>query len=208
MNGTGPALAAQIYILQYGLEFSQGYITAVNYDGSLQIQDGPLVRVNDPNGVFGAASAPVPFFKADDESPSVTAFSGFPMCIPRSEDDNLCPLSNRPDGGTGLRSFQAPDPLIAAPFLVGDFISYSGVKTSNGEIAAYEIITMNLEVTTTGAPSYIRVEEAQIGIFSSDTSAEIQETRVSSGWNFLPGFYPHVLSIRRLLNAKTCNIVQ
>lgn len=151
----------------------------MNFDGSLQIQDGPLVRINDPNGIFGAASAPVPFFKADDESPSVVAFSGFPMCIPRSADDSLCSLSNRPDGGSGARSFQAPDPLVASPFLVGDFITYSGVKTSSGEIAAYEIVAMNLEITTTGAPSYIRVEEAQIGVFSSDTEAEIQETRVS-----------------------------
>ncbi|KAJ4390894.1 hypothetical protein N0V93_004493 [Gnomoniopsis smithogilvyi] len=177
VNGSGAALAAQIYLLQYGLEFNQGYITAVNYDGSLQIQDGPLIRVNDPNGVFGAAAAPIPFFVADDESPSITAFSGFPMCIPRSEYDILCPLSNRPDGGIGARSFQAPDPLVAAPFLVGDFISYSGVKTSNGEIAAYEVVTENLAITTTGAPSFIRVEEALVGVYTSNTNAEIQETR-------------------------------
>lgn len=179
VNGSGQALAAQIYLSQFGLEFNQGYITAVNYDGSLQIQDGPLVRINDPNGVFGIASSTIPFFVADDESPSVQAFSGFPMCIPRSEDDELCPLSNRPDGGVGARSFLAPDALVAAPFMVGDFIAYSGVETSNGEIAAYEITVMNLEITTTGAPSYIRVEEAQIGIFSSNGDAEIQETRVS-----------------------------
>lgn len=139
-----------------------------------------MVRVNDPNGVFGVATAPIPFFVADDQSPSVTAFSGFPMCIPRSEDDALCPLSNRPDTGIGVRTFQAPDPLVAAPFLVGDFISYSGVKTSTGEIAAYEIVTMNLAITTTGAPSYIRVEEALIGVYTSSTNAEIQETRVST----------------------------
>ncbi|KAJ4415046.1 hypothetical protein N0V82_007562 [Gnomoniopsis sp. IMI 355080] len=177
VNGSGAALAAQIYLLQYGLEFNRGYITAVNYDGSLQIQDGPLVRVNDPNGVFGAAAAPIPFFVADDESPSVTAFSGFPMCIPRSESDTLCPLSNRPNGGNGTRRFQAPDPLVAAPFLVGDFISYSGIKTSNGEIAAYQVIVENLEITTTGTPSYIWVEEALIGVYTSNGNAEIQETR-------------------------------
>lgn len=141
---------AQINIAQFGLEFSQGYITAVNTDGSLQIQDGPLVRINDPNGVFGTAFSSVPFFKADDESPSVTSFSGFPMCIPRSTNDVLCPLTNRPNAAAGAaasRLFQAPDPLIAAPFIVGDFISYSGVKTSAGVIAAYEIVAENVAIT-------------------------------------------------------------
>lgn len=73
VNGTGAPLAAQIYIAQFGLEFNQGYITAVNYDGSLQIQDGPLVRINDPNGVFGAPLSDIPFMVADDESPSVVS---------------------------------------------------------------------------------------------------------------------------------------
>lgn len=73
VNGSGESMAAQIYIAQYGLEFNQGYITAVNNDGTLQIQNGPLVKVNDPNGVFGAPSSDIPFMVADDESPSVVS---------------------------------------------------------------------------------------------------------------------------------------
>lgn len=173
----GQSLAAQIYLWELSLELNQGYITEINTDGTMQILNGPLIRVNDPNGVFGAASdGGVPFFKADDESPSVVAFSGFPMCIPRSDDDELCPSSNRP---AGEFRFQAPDPLAMVPFAVGDFVSYSGVKNAAGELVCYEIVAMNVEVTTTGKPSYVRVEEALVGVFSDNGNAEIQETRVS-----------------------------
>lgn len=175
VNGT--SIAAQIYLWQYQLEFSQGYVTAVNSDGTMQIQNGPVIRINDPNGVFGVASdGGIPFFVADDESPSVTAFSGFPMCVPRSEDDALCPSSNRP---ADQRTFQAPDALLMVPFVVGDYLNYAGVQNAAGEIVCYEIIAMNVQVTTTGNPSYIRVEEAQVGVYSNNSDAEIQETRVS-----------------------------
>lgn len=175
VNGT--SLAAQIYLWQIQLEVSQGYVTAVNHDGTMQILNGPLIRANDPNGVFGAASdGGVPFFQADDQSPSVTSFSGFPMCVPRSGDDELCPASNRP---TGERTFQAPDPLVMVPFAVGDYLYYSGVQNSAGEVACYEIMAQNVQVTTTGNPSYIRVEDQQIGVYSNNSNAEIQETRVS-----------------------------
>lgn len=176
VNGT--SIAAQIYLWEFATELSQGYISEINFDGTMQIQNGPVIRVNDPNGVFGAASdGGVPFFKADDESPSITAFSGFPMCIPRSEDDELCPASNRPVDS--FFNFQAPDPLVMVPFAVGDFVTYSGVKNAAGEIVCYEIVAMNVEVTTTGNPSYVRVEEALVGVYSDNANAEIQETRVS-----------------------------
>lgn len=170
-------MAAQIYLWQYQLEFNQGYVTAVNYDGTMKIQNGPVIRINDPNGVFGVASdGGIPFFVADDQNPSVTSFSGFPMCVPRSAEDALCPSSNRP---AGQMTFQAPDPLVMVPFRVGDYLNYAGVKNAAGEIVCYEIITMNVQVTTTGNPSYVRVEAAQIGVYSNNSNAEIQESRVS-----------------------------
>jgi hypothetical protein len=42
-----------------------------------------------------------PHMTADDQSPSITSFSGFPMCIPRNSTDPLCPLKNRPFRGPG-----------------------------------------------------------------------------------------------------------
>lgn len=65
-------------------------------NGLLTVSGGPQIRINDPNGVFGVPYTLNPFFTADDENPSIQAFSGFPMCIPRSATDALCPASNRP----------------------------------------------------------------------------------------------------------------
>lgn len=82
---------------------SSGFIESLNYtDGSMQIRNGPLLRINDPNGVFSVGYQGDEFMTADDQSPSITSFSGFPMCIPRNETDPLCPLSNRPFNGQGI----------------------------------------------------------------------------------------------------------
>ncbi|KAK3311810.1 hypothetical protein B0H66DRAFT_571402 [Apodospora peruviana] len=117
---------------------------------------------------------------ADDVNPSVSSFSGFPMCVPRSANDTLCPLSNRPTVGTSTtprRIFQAPDPLVMAPFLVGDFIVYRGFRTPANQIVAFEIIAWNVQITTTGAPTYIRIEETLVGVYTNDPNGEVAETR-------------------------------
>jgi hypothetical protein len=82
-------------IQEFTMEINQGYIDAINFDGSMQIRNGPIIRINDPNAVFSAGYS-YPFMVCDDKSPSVSAYSGFPMCVPRSSNDTLCPLSNRP----------------------------------------------------------------------------------------------------------------
>ncbi|KAK4169624.1 hypothetical protein QBC43DRAFT_283177 [Cladorrhinum sp. PSN259] len=177
----GVPLAGQIFVQQFAFEFNQGYIEQVNLDGTLKIKDGPIVRLNDPNAVFSSGYS-TPFMVVDDVSPSVSAFNGFPMCIPRNTSDPLCPMSNRPTV-TGqptnyLRSFQAPNPLVMAPFVPGDFIDYRGYKNAAGEIVAFEVVVGNLAITTTSpAPTYMRVELALIGIYNNDPTAEIHETR-------------------------------
>ncbi|KAF2797557.1 hypothetical protein K505DRAFT_298215 [Melanomma pulvis-pyrius CBS 109.77] len=174
----GQAIAAQIGVAaQFSLEASQGYIDAVNIaDGSIKIRGGPTVRINDPEGIFGKVNTVAPLFTADTENPSVSAFSGFPMCIPRSDADDKCPQSNRPDGAT---NFAAPDPLAMVPFRVGDFIEYSGLKLG-AEILAYAITAINVQVTTTASstvPNYIRVEDALIGVFDSAANVEMADIR-------------------------------
>lgn len=77
------------------MEINQGHISEVNFDGTMKIVNGPTIRINDPNAVFSAGYS-YPFMVADDVSPSVSSFSGFPMCVPRSSNDTLCPMSNRP----------------------------------------------------------------------------------------------------------------
>jgi len=91
----GNPLAAQIIISEFAMEWNQGYIEQINFDGSMKIRDGPIIRINDPNAVFTAGYS-YPFMVSDDKSPSVCAYSGFPMCVPRSANDTLCPTSNRP----------------------------------------------------------------------------------------------------------------
>jgi hypothetical protein len=156
----GQAIAAQIQIAQFLVEFNEGYIESVNIaDGSMKLVSGPTIRINDPDAVYSKGFTGASLFAADAENPTISSFSGFPMCIPRSANDPLCPSSNRPAGSA---TFQAPNPLVMAPFLAGDYIQFSGIKDpATGEIWAYNIVAVNVEITTTASatvPNYIRIE--------------------------------------------------
>jgi hypothetical protein len=104
----GTPIAAQISIAQTSLAAASGYIDSVNYDGRIVLKSGQTLRINDPNAVFSSGYTASPFFTADDKNPSVSSFSGFPMCVPRNGTDPLCPSINRPT--IGLPS-KAPQPL-------------------------------------------------------------------------------------------------
>ena len=96
----GVSIAAQISISQFALEASQGFIESTSFDGSIKIRDGPTIRISDPEGVYGTAfnsGVPFAFMTADTENPSISSFSGFPMCVPRNASDAACPISNRPN---------------------------------------------------------------------------------------------------------------
>ncbi|KAI6354676.1 hypothetical protein MCOR25_008499 [Pyricularia grisea] len=171
----GEQLVGQIVIYQFFENLASGYIESVNMtDGSLQLRNGPKVRINDPNGVFSVGYSGFPQFTADDVNPSITSFSGFPMCIPRNTTDPLCPMSQRQFTGAGI--FTAPDPLVMAPLQAGDFITYAGVR-KNGEILAFNIVVNNVQIQTTGNLAYVRVELALLGIDNPSPNAEITPTR-------------------------------
>ncbi|OAL05380.1 hypothetical protein IQ06DRAFT_372842 [Phaeosphaeriaceae sp. SRC1lsM3a] len=173
----GTVLAGQISIAQrFGLESSQGYITAINADGSLDISGGVKIRVNDPDGLFGPKVETAPMWVADTSSPSVTSFSGFPMCIPYSGNTETCLSSNR---GTG-QSFNPPDPLRMVPLKVGDFITYSGLRAGTSEMLVSEIVCISLHITTQASstiPNYIRVEEFLVGVPDTANNVEFAEIR-------------------------------
>lgn len=168
----GEARAGQIVVAPgLSMRTGAGYIESLTTD-TMKIRGGPTLRLNDPNGVFGKVSNPNPFFPVDDENPSVSAFSGFPMCLPRSADDAKCPQSNRPDGAT---NFKAPDSKAMVPIRVGDFFTYTGIK-SGGEILVYEMSATNVQVTTTASdtdPNYIFVEDALVGVFDNNANVEV-----------------------------------
>lgn len=114
------------------------------------------------------------------------------MCVPRvnpaTGDDPLCPKKNRPMSGGAPRqifTFGAPpvasgqpDPMLMAPFMVGDFVSYSGAWVSGDTIAAYSM-EANLGIFTAPGtqPAFLSVEDARWGIIGNP-GGEIGETRV------------------------------
>ncbi|KAK1777202.1 hypothetical protein QBC45DRAFT_417434 [Copromyces sp. CBS 386.78] len=183
----GP-IAGQISISQFGTSFGRGVISSVSHDGSITLSDGgPKLRINDPNGVYSAGYTSQPFFTADDQNPSISSFSGFPMCVPRNASDPLCPASNRPtvSGGGTLTSgkqgtFTAPDPMVMAPLVPGDMIEYGGVyvAAAGGEMLVYSLVATNAQILTPATfPPFIRMEDVLIGVYSADANAEVAQTR-------------------------------
>ena len=119
-----------------------------------------------------------------DVADNIIAFSGFPMCVPRSSSDPKCPSSNRLSGKT---SFDAPDPLTMAPLLPGDYIEFEGIKVG-GEIIAYGMVAPSVQILTPSGPTYVRVEEAIIGVFDTQNNGvvEFADSRVI-GYSSTPG---------------------
>ena len=134
----GRYIAGLIFISQQNLNIGQGTITAIDFhNGELQIASaGPTpsiarVKINDPLGRFGnshgapgsnAALIEPAYdqrFSIDEESATIHAATGYPMCIPRSDpfydaDDPLCPQSNRPRS-PDCASLTIPFPAFAMP---------------------------------------------------------------------------------------------
>ncbi|KAK5734173.1 hypothetical protein LTR17_009156 [Elasticomyces elasticus] len=171
----GVAIAGIVQLSQFALEANTGTIESLAFDGTIKMTGGQTVRINDPNAVYSAGYTANPLFTADDVNPSITAYSGFPMCVPRSANDAKCPGSNRP---AGQNTFTAPDSLTMAPFLPGDFIEFKGIR-SGSEILAISMVATSVQILTTGMPPYIRVEDAIIGVFDGQplTAVEFAESR-------------------------------
>ena len=65
----------------------------------------------------------------------------------------------------------APNPLVMAPLLAGDYIQFQGIKGTNGEFWAYNIVAVNVLITTAASntvPNYIRVEVITLDVTSGD----------------------------------------
>jgi hypothetical protein len=81
------------------LEFNQGFIQSVGTDGAIKIVGGPTIRISDPEGVYGpnsgTAGTAFEFFTSDTENPSISSFSGYPMCVPYAGNADRCPPTNR-----------------------------------------------------------------------------------------------------------------
>lgn len=74
--------------------------------------------------------------------------------------------------------------MVMAPFVVGDYIEYTGYK-SGSEVICIEITATSVQIitgatSTNGKPAYIRMEDLNIGVFSNDPNAETGQSKVGS----------------------------
>ncbi|KAI5837649.1 hypothetical protein DFP73DRAFT_487084 [Morchella snyderi] len=201
----GVYIAGLVYISQKFGHTVNGFITAIDYasgvmyvggawpDASNPAPTGTRVIINDPVGRFGRVYDAWPLMTADTDNPSIRAATGFPMCLPRTNpattDDPLCPSKNRPKNTNGIPlsvyQFEAPpvaagrpDPNFFTPFMVGDYITYSGVYVDTNLVAAYSIEANLGFYTAPGTkPVYLAVTEAQFGIVGNP-AGEFAQTRV------------------------------
>lgn len=171
-NGTSDQyIAGLIDIAQQGLNSGAGFINFIDYTvGEMRVggkivldaagkalnvldaaNPGTRVRINDPVGRYGRINSPDKRFTVDADNPTITAGTGFPMCLPDSDPagatpDVRCPQGNRPLDGAGnpVQTITMPDPAsvghplallpdprIQVPMAVGDYISFSGTLVTD-----------------------------------------------------------------------------
>ncbi|MEI7618251.1 MAG: hypothetical protein WCK14_06475 [Actinomycetota bacterium] len=203
-NRVGAAyIAGLVHVSQQELNAGAGYINFINYtDGSFEVGGtlgvsgtGTRVRINDPlvagttTGRFGRPSVGDARFQVDQDNPTITAGTGYPMCIPRvtadpniapNADDPLCPRTNRPLDATGAFSISftmnnpnslplggANDPRLQAPMEVGDFVTFSGNTQLDavGKFVAAHTVTNNAAIYTVPGvdPAYVSVDVSLLG---------------------------------------------
>ncbi|KAG9755127.1 hypothetical protein KCU59_g74, partial [Aureobasidium melanogenum] len=152
--------------------------------GTMKIKGGPTIRINDPNGT--TRTLPLQHSAA---SRCVSQGLRLTRCVLRpiaQQDKAPCKPILGPVNTTFMLTTdsQAPDPLKMAPFQVGDYLEYSGINVG-GTIVCYSIVAPNVQITTSGAPTYIRVEDAIIGIFDGTTTSEFGDSRFTQSMSTL-----------------------
>ena len=206
----GTHVAGLLFISQQSLHAGQGFITAINFaTGEVTVDGTTRVKPNDPIGRFSVGfpggSSPDSRFTIDEDNPTVRASSSYPMCIPRSSDDALCPQKNRPlspvDGVTHLGLFTmpaaastptpagVPDPYLMAPFELGDYVTYNGILAddANGTyVLAHTMIAEATVLTAPGTvPAYTAIDVLLMGTTTRAVAAGLEgatRTRVE-GWS-------------------------
>jgi hypothetical protein len=182
---------------------------------------GTRVKVNDPIGRFAPAYALDPRFTIDEDNPTIRTETGYPLCFPHvnpaTADDPLCPQRNRPiNPATGFPQsiFIMQDPgtppqmalpahgpangtnsYIAAPFELGDYITYAGTRMKDGPepsagplpaggmastyIAAHTIIANIGLFTAPGTvPAYVATDVMLLGVGGAPIAGLPQEATV------------------------------
>jgi len=219
-------IAGLITMSQQSLNGGQGFINFMDYaNGEMRVggamgspTTGTRVKVNDPSGRFAPVYSIDPRFTIDNENPTVATETGYPMCFPHSNpavlDDPLCPQRNRPiDPVTGfpqtIFTMQPPgakpgpaagtNAWVAAPFEVGDYVSFAGTLMKDGPqpsagpppvagvsatyIAAHTV-TANVGIFTTPGtnPAYVGLEFSLLGVGGLPIGGLAQEAAVRTAF--------------------------
>ncbi|KAJ7671461.1 hypothetical protein DFH06DRAFT_1366430 [Mycena polygramma] len=191
----GNMVAGLVYIAQEAFQSLQGVITSIDFpSGRFVVNNALTLVLNDPTATYSHAYTDNPLWSVDNFNPSVRSSTGFPLCIPRNSTDSQCPLTNRPLNGKNYATTWtfadpakltkgAPDARIMVPLAVGDYITFSGIKTLNAgksELAVYSL-EANLGIYTTPGtkPAYITVESVNYGVPDPSAAVEVGETRAT-----------------------------
>ncbi|HSB79019.1 MAG TPA: hypothetical protein VLM91_09535, partial [Candidatus Methylomirabilis sp.] len=189
-------IAGLMFLAQSSLQSGQGFINFIDLTtgmfevgGQINVPGtGQRVLINDPAGKFGRAPDPTlvdPRFTIDENNPTVRSETGYPMCIPRSAVDALCPQTNRPTDATSPSGFAmvfaypavanvvagGADPRLMAPFEVGDYVTYSGILVNDPApatttyIAAYQVIAnVGLYTAPGDSLAYVATDVMLLGV--------------------------------------------
>ena len=123
--GSPQRIAGLVSITQEDLNNGEGFINFIDYatgeirvGGDIGVLNGARLKINDPFGRFGRVNGPYGDsgadtqdvrFAVDDGNPTITAETGYPLCIPRTVAvDPLCPETNRPTTGANIVGTAVP----------------------------------------------------------------------------------------------------
>jgi hypothetical protein len=232
-------IAGLIFISQQSLNGGQGFINFMDYaNGEMRVggvigdlTTGTRVKINDPIGRFAPAYTLDPRFTIDEDNPTVRSETGYPMCFPHvnpaTADDPLCPQRNRPiNPATGFPQsifiMQDPGPApgpatgtnawVAAPFKVGDYITYAGTRMKDGPepsagplpaggmaatyIAAHTIVANIGLFTAPGTvPAYVATDVLLLGVGGVPIAGLPQEATVRTSFQGFSTDVSRVISL-------------
>ncbi len=221
----GQYIAGLVFISQQSLNIGQGTITKIDYNnGELLIAvkgqtKEARVRINDPLGRYGLShGAPGSGavleepnydvrFSIDEESPTIHAATGFPMCIPRSDpftegDDPLCPQANRPHA-PNCQSLPAPWPAFAMPVVGQLCTSFMMPPPSNATCTSTETFTCPPDPTAQ-APFEVGDYIEFLGTLKTDSHGQYISAHTITGRVGIyttPGIMPAYLGIEMELQG-------
>lgn len=174
----------------------------------------PPVGADDPNSRY-----PDPRFTVDQGNPTVHALTGYPMCVPRGNNDAQCPSQNRLSdltfvmdsvdlvppvrfGNDSIKACPLCDPDKQAPVKVGDYITFAGTRArdAQGDFLSVHTLVANVGIyTKPGGRAYVTLEESLLGtrgpVVACGQAAECQDRLKVEGFTTDPSRRVNVYAV-------------